>query len=603
MAWTPPATDPVIEWQPPESDPVVGEWTPPDPPIEAAPKPAKRDPLTSTGMGGGFLGLPQGKPTDLIDEQSAMADTFVDQLPMLGATVAASAVPGGAFVRGALPFLKFAGQSALSAFAGGAAGGGVRAALNREPVVEGAVRAGAEQGLADLGGSVALKGLSVVGAPAVRALTSEGKQALEFAQSKGLPASPSDIFPTVTNKAAQMGLDKWLPGRLGIGKRAGQIAKAVEIPPAGANQLIVEAAQVHGLNAADDTAEQVATSVTEAIKKIRPPKGSGLASQADEAYDAFYKTLGDGFQTPRTELPHLTSAMNKIEAEQLALEPDLQDTQTLKFIADLRNKIKEGGISGDDLYKRKVRLGKLKGESKNIGELRDAVLAEFEELAKSAGNSGEAMAALKNANLTWAAGKKFANHKVVKEIAAGNLNTANLFRSSNIDLLKDMGKRLPESEWNQLLALNLEDMINRTAIKKETGGMYIDGKKLLGVIDKNREMFESVYPKETLEAFENLAAYASVHRKMVQRSGEEFFAAGPSAISGAAYWGAGMDPSVAVGSLASWGLALDMLNPQSKIFKWLTGTLTDEGLTSFLARSGLRFASDETLPDSAQEAR
>lgn len=524
-------------------------------------------------------------------------------LPVIGATLATLPFggAGGAAMtagRAAAPFLT--GQLAplmVRAGGGGALGGAIESFFNEKPMFESALEGGTEMAGAEALGGLAFKGGQKVLSPAAGKVSELGGKVMSYAKEKGLPFNPADLYPTWASRGIEKILSVAIPSRYAMQDTKQKVANLLTLPPDRANNFIYQNAMIEGKQAVENTGEMVSVGVSRALEKIRPPKGSGIKGEVEDAYDKFIVSLGPD---ARTDFPKLRGAFETIRAEQNKLPDVQQDEEVLKFISSLEKKFK-GGMTGADLHASLRRFSHLKhAEDRNMGILRDAFKDQFEEMAEQYGG-GSAKELLKTANKTWEDANKFTGGRTgqfVKNIASGSIDdnalTVKIFRTGNEELLSQLERRLTKEEWDNLRALNLENMLNNSGMDI-SGNKYIDGDKLLAMFEKHEEVLKKYYPKETIEAMKNLALYAKASRKMVREHNMPVLDFGSAAITalGAAGLGRqsgisdfqtsrpelhqdqgggpGIDYSrILIGGAVTYGLARSLMNPKGAVNKWLT---------------------------------
>lgn len=530
--------------------------------------------------------------TELPGESGAgrtMGELAVENAPAIGATVGSVLAPqigvpaavarfGPAAAKLLGPIVSNA-PRVLAAGAGGAAGGAGREAIANPEASMGdiagaALESGREMAAAEAGGIMAIGALNKILSPGVKTITEEGKKLLKFAKANKLPLKPSAVAPSWTAKTAEATADAFLPSRVVKQFQNKKIANVLTTSTPEANNLIAKVTQVHGASSPgmDKTIRSSTKAIKLGLEKWQP--------KVEAKYDTFLKAIGG--KERWTDYPKLREAMDAIKSTEGALTAGADDVTT-KFIDAFQGKY-SGQISADDLYNQYKRLGHIKGADKrNLGLLRDAFKAEFDDLAKATGD--DAAKLLNEANKEYILGKKyFKNNRIVNQIAKGELPdnqvTVRLFRDGEYGTLKQLEANIPKEHFEDLLRLNLENMVqNSSAPGANPFVQILDGNKLLKWIDRNPKTI-GLYPKETQEALRNLALYAKYHAPEALSGTKDFVSAMTSAaaktgaVGGALkYMGADMSGGgVIVSSAAAPALAWDLMRPGGWTRAWLTGT-------------------------------
>lgn len=514
---------------------------------------------------------------------------------------------GGSIARTVAPVVSTAITNApqlAAAGVGGAVGGGVKEALNNPEATLGSIgrevlESGGEQALAEgVGiGTSALAGKLL--APGAKVVTQEARKVLDFAKEHGLKVNPARIAPSGTAKVVDEATDAVVTGRAAkyfLGDK--KIAKVLDTANPDANNLITQVTKVYGENSPglEQTVKSASKAIQDGLEQWQP--------KVEAKYLKFTEAIGG--RERWTPYPKLREVMEQIKASESALAGG-KDEVTTGFISNFLGKY-SGQVSAEDLYKQYKRLGKIKGDKHNIGLLRDAFKAEFADLASA--TSDDAIKLLNEANKEYVLGKKyFKNNKVVKDIAAGALEenkvTVRLFRDGEYSTLRQLEANIPKENFDNLLRLNLENIIQNNSVAGENPFIKIlDGRKLLSWIDKNPKTF-GLYPKETQEAVRNLALYAKYHMPEALSGSKDFM----SAVTGSAlktgalgttlkFAGADLSGAgVVIPSIAAPAMAWDMMNPGGLLTRWLTGS---EGPLTAGAKEGLKVGGRLVFQDRLQ---
>ena len=500
---------------------------------------------------------------------------------------AAALSTGGSAAKIAAPIvqgaIRYAPQVAAAA-AGGGAGGGLKEAL-REPsdergaptsesIISEAGKSALEMGASEGAGIAAFGLAGKIASPGAKFISEEGKRILDFAKEHGLKIKPSAVAPSGTAKAVEGFTNTVASGRAVKYLADRKIARVLDTANPEANNLISQVTKVYGENSPglDPTIRSASKAIQEGLEQWTP--------KIEAKYDKFTTAIGG--RDRLTDYPALREVFENIKTSEAALAGG-KDEVTVGFASNFLGKY-SGQISADDLYKQYKRLGHLKGADKrNIGIIRDAFKKEFEVLASETGD--DAVKLLGEANKEYALGKKyFKNNPTVKKIVSGDIPdnqvTVRLFRDGEYGTLRQLQANVPKENFDNLLRLNLETLVQNNSIKGDNPFINIlDGKKLIAWIDKNPKTF-ALYPKETQEAVRNLALYAKYHAPEALAGSKDFMSAmQSSAMKTGAIGGlmkfAGADMSgagVVVPSVAAPAIAWDMMNPKFSLMKkWLLG--------------------------------
>src|SRR3990167_986752 len=473
----------------------------------------------------------------------------------------------------AVPLIRNAPQ-VFAAMTGGAAGGAAKEAINSpdatlDSIIKQSVRSGLEMGAAETAGIAASGLISKIAAPGAKTLTEQGKNLIDFAKQHGLKLKPSAVSPSTTAKVIESGVESFLPGRVVKQFANKNIANVLATNTPDANRLIAEVTKVYGKNSPglDRTTRSASKALQEALEDLTP--------RAEAKYGAFVNAIGG--RDRWTDYPKLKEAFQAIKASENVIAGGADDA-TMKF-ADAFMAKYPAQISANDLYAQYKRISRIKGADKrNLGMIRNAFKSEFDDLASVTG--GDASKLLKEANVEYALGNRYIKDPpgVVHNILTGKITddkvTVSLFRDSNFNLLKQLESRIPQETFRNLQRSSLETLIQNSSITPEGSFVSVlNGKKLLNWIDKNPRTM-SFYPKETQEAFRNLALYAKFHGKEALAGAKGWESIGASSLlTGGLFGGSAFVPhmtaGLAVTSAAAPALAWSMMRPNSLINQWL----------------------------------
>ncbi len=470
--------------------------------------------------------------------------------------------------------------------------------------------AGAEQGAADVVGDLLTRGAYKVARPALAPLAKragpEAKRVLQFAKERLLPADPSGVMDSSVVKTVTRAIETLGGLSRNVAERKAQAAQNfLSVDQGTLSSALSEFTEVEGRRATGETAEAVARGVRRAlgVDEQGAKVAEGAVREATEAaYERFFAAFPEDTIIRGDHIRATAASIRAREASQAI--PD-------KALLDVLDSIDEQlakGMHPKVLHKTQTRLGKIKSaDGQSIGELRAAFKAEFDALAPA----GEALEKLQAANVVWAAGKDFSGHPAIRKIARdGVVSTRALFpanmSATHKSMLGTLKKNLSPEEWDELLSFNLENLLSNAADSRTRALNGVALWNRVGPSGTLREMLETYYPKQTVEALENLALYAKAHSSFLREMADS---SGASLISGASTVGQVLGAGGAVlagepitaltvmgATVSAPALANSMLKPNGLVNRWLTtGLMPPEGarlIMRELTKGGTRFGAD-----------
>lgn len=549
---------------------------------------------------GAETGMPAGIPAPA-PGMNERAQNLVGALPMIGATAASLAAPAialpawAAKLYGARTAIMNAPKIA-AAFGGGTAGGATREAILKpeatpKDIGMAGIQSGKEMAEAELLGSYAGFFLKKALSASPKAITAEGKKAIEWAKSKKAPIALSDVETSFASS---------LPARSLAGEFAeGSAAKK-------ANQII---------NNEIITMSKGATNIDNAAMKGNEffrNALSGAEGSMKKAFDTFEQSVGKDAVVP------LTNTASQIGKSITSLERIGQGGGLLKKL----KLIQESGLDSRTLNELELirkEAGKSVGKNYKLKEIVDdlqgAIIKDYEVVGKQAGVDLPSLL-----NVAKGETKKFKElakipglERFAKEIGergapAGTRNwVSELFTEKNAKALAEMQKQAPDI-YQELAATNMAQIIQKHSKPNGFFGNTLDGKSFRGYVESNAGNLKSIYGDKAFEALDNFSTYAKYTTEMIDRAGKTLSGSTPGQVvfgwgmKGAELGAAYKFPYIVIPvEGAAYGLAKSLTNPNGKIFNAFSKGFDLSGVPRETAKFGIRTAFDSSGQVPTQE--
>lgn len=529
------------------------------------------------------------------------AQNLVGALPVIGATAASLAAPQMALpawaarLYGARTAIQAAPKIA-AAFGGGGAGGAAREAIQKpdaslKDVGKAGIQSGTDMAEAELLGSYAGFFLKKVLSASPKAITAEGKKAIEWAKSKKAPIALSDVETSFSSS---------LPGKTLAGEFAEGIASKK------ANQII---------NNEIITMSKGATNIDNAAMKGNQffrDVLEGAEGSMRKAFGTFEQSVGKDAVIP------LTNTASQISKSITSLERIGQGGGLLKKL----KLIQESGLDSRTLNELELirkEAGKSVGKNYKLKEIVDdlqsAIVKDYDAVGKQAGVDLPTL-------LSTAKGetKKFKElskipglERFAKEIGdrgapAGTRNwVSELFTEKNAKALAEMQKQAPDI-FQELSATNMAQIIQKHSKPNGFFGNTLDGQAFRKYVESNSSNLKTIYGDKAFEAIDNFSAYAKYTSEMIDRAGKTLSGSTPGQVvfgwgmKGAELGAAYKFPYIVIPAEgAAYGLAKSLTNPNGKIFNAFSKGFDLSGVPREATKFGIRTAFDSMENQPPQE--
>ena len=526
---------------------------------------------------------------------------LVGALPVIGATAASLAAPEialpawAARLYGARTAIMAAPKIA-AAFGGGAAGGGAKEAiLNKEATPQSIGKAGIQSGIdmaeAELLGSYAGFFLKKALSASPKAITAEGKKAIDWAKSKKAPIALSDVENSFVSS---------LPGKSLAGEFAeGSAAKK-------ANQIINN--EILNMSQGATTIDNAAMKGNDFFRTVL----SGAEGSMKKAFGIFEQSVGKDAIVP------LTSTAPQISKAITSLERIGQGGGLLKKL----KLIQESGLDSRTLNELELirkEVGKSVGKNYKLKEIVDdlsnAIIKDYEVVGKRSGVDLPALL-----NVAKGETKKFKElakipglERFAKEIGdrgapAGTRNwISELFTEKNKMALAEMQKQAPEI-YQELASTNMAQIISKNMKPHGFFGNTLDGKAFREYVVKNSNNLKNIYGDEIYDALDNFSSYAKYTTEMVDRAGKTLSGSTPGQVvfgwgmKGAELGAAYKFPYIVIPAEgAAYGLAKSLTNPNGKIFNAFSKGFDLSGVPREATKFTVRSAFESSRQPPTQE--
>jgi hypothetical protein len=465
-------------------------------------------------------------------------------------------------------FLSQAATKVPAAFMGGFGGnlaGQMTGSVKTEPnaemsdIILSNLGAGGRMAAAETTGAMLNPVLTKMFAPGAASLTPESSSLMKFAQERNIPTSPSSLAPSAAGRVSQDGLDTFLPSRLATdSSRKKSIIRFNQLM----TEIPEEVGKIEGNSVLNPKALQEIGSFLQASRTA----GKELSTN-------FIDDIGAQTVVPVSNLKSVLTRVNKTAT----------DEALRNWVATKSGQIK-GKVTAEELEEALRQIGgiKPKADKKWLEEIRKAIKSDFEA-------AGAKMETLDASNKAFSEnyglmGKKFASD--LSEEAArggdGSRLTVKIFRSGNESFVNALekeaskeGGKINRDTYDSLLAQNLQNMIQNasTESQKLMGLRIIDGAKLEKMLESNKSVLEVAYKNnpKTLDAMRNLARLAKASRQdlsIFEKGMSDTVKAGNVAALAGGFL---TNPAgLLLGSGGSVVVAKSLMNPNGKMFKWLT---------------------------------
>ena len=517
----------------------------------STPEPAKPiDPgIYSPGAGDYDTGQPRPLTPDEWKTTAGVVGSTAGALllPELAIPAALSKVPA---VGGALSFI---GRNIPKIFGAGVGGAGGETAADVaqgneiDPAQMG--ETAAEYGASELAGSGIGKLAEKALAPVANAITPQIKKLLEFTKKEKIPISAGALVPGMIEKIIKGGTDNFIPSRLVNHYYRSKLVTRM-------NELMSEIPEGVGQVLGKEESSIITTEAFRAASNSKLAKAKRLRTE-------FLDTVG-----PATVVP-----VKNTEALLKKISPQVKDPALREFIEVELASITKGAKSAEQLEQTLNQIGSIRAkgaDKKYLTEIREAAQKDF-------AGVGADMEKLSHSSNFFKMNSELLSSRAAKRIMKENLTssqlTAEIFRSGNEGFIKQLSKEMPKETWDSLRAQNLANQFENfsTLSDKAPGVRIIDGDRLFKWIENNRASLDAAYDKETIEAFENLAALSKAAKSDISEFNKGAIdlgsLAGTGTFGGLKY----SEPvTVAVGGGGLMVIANEMMRPNGIIKQWLT---------------------------------
>ncbi|MDD5189444.1 MAG: hypothetical protein PHE50_00195 [Dehalococcoidales bacterium] len=428
-------------------------------------------------------------------------------------------------------------------------------------------QSGAEAAIFETGGTMAAPMIAKAMAPFAGSMDDVSKAMKSYAESKGIPLSPSAYKPSLVAKGFENTLDEFLPSRI--------------VDDAYRKKAIVRFNQL------------ASKEIPELVTKVKPSNivneaaqkefGRILKESESKAIGGANKFLSEiGAETP-VNVAKTEDLLKKIVA-------DAQDESLKKFATDKLKRIGDASsISADSLETMLRQVGKInpKQDTKFLEKLRGVIKEDFQ---RAGGN----MELLQESNEAFKEMLGALKGKHAKSMMAATKKgdaipsiTRDIFRSDNLPLVNFVKKNMSPEVFDDLLTENLSLMLKDSALtgpkgatmlKKSArlpGQLIYDGEKLKTIIQRNMPILKEAYDPKVISALNNFAELNSYAAKDIAKF-EQGLDKTMQGFQGAGLIGSFIHSPVATttGTAGSALIAKTLMNPKGILNNWLTTGLS-----------------------------